>query len=113
MNLSPIRFGMTPMALLGAGRREQRRLQRAVGHLRRQGPAQPSTGQSLQGQPDRRRRDADSAGNLVEPDPGVLKRSTSRTWRIVVLSAGIRRQAAMPVRGEAAVNHDVCGGLGT
>jgi hypothetical protein len=28
MNRSPIRLGMTPMALLGAGRREQRRLQR-------------------------------------------------------------------------------------
>src|SRR5439155_25229974 len=70
MNLSPIGLGMTPMALLGAGRREQRRLQRAVGHLRRQWPAQPGTGQSLQGQPDRRRRNADSEGNLVEPDPG-------------------------------------------
>ena len=34
--------------------------------------------------------DGYSAGNLVEPDPAVVKRSTSRTWRIVVLSAGIR-----------------------
>src|SRR5205085_12123168 len=70
VNLGPIGLGMTPMALLGAGCREQRRLQRAVGHLRRQWPAQPGTGQSLQRQPNSRRRNPDSAGNFVEPDPG-------------------------------------------
>src|SRR5437773_11414484 len=60
------------LALQEISRREQRRLQRAVGHLRRQWPAQPGPRQSLQGQPDRRRRNADSTGNLVEPDPGGL-----------------------------------------
>jgi hypothetical protein len=69
VNLSPIGFDMTPMALLGASRREQRRLQRCIRHLCRQWPAQPGTRQSLQRQPDSRRRNADSAGNLVEPDP--------------------------------------------
>src|SRR6516165_10002928 len=43
MNLSPVRLGMTAMTLLGAGRREQRRLQRAVGHLCRQWPVQPGS----------------------------------------------------------------------
>src|SRR6516164_11038901 len=70
VNLSPIGLGMTPMALLGAGGSKQRRLQRAVGHLSRQWPAQPGAGQSLQRQPDRRRCNTYSAGNLVEPDPG-------------------------------------------
>ena len=70
VNLSPIGLDVTPMALLGAGGREQRRLQRGVGHLRRQWPAQPGTRQSLQRQPDSRRRNTYSAGNLVEPDPG-------------------------------------------
>ena len=41
--LSPIGLGMTPMALLGAGGTKQAGLQRAVGHLSRQGPAQPGT----------------------------------------------------------------------
>jgi hypothetical protein len=47
VDLSPIGLGMTPMALLGAGGREQRRLQRGVGHLIGQWPAQPGTRQSL------------------------------------------------------------------
>jgi hypothetical protein len=53
VNLSPIGLDVTPMALLGAGGREQRRLQRAVGHLRRQWPAQPGSRQSLQRSADR------------------------------------------------------------
>src|SRR5438477_10555614 len=60
---------MTSMALLGAGGREQRRLQRGVGHLTRQWPTQPGTRQSFQRQPDSRRRNPYSAGNLVQPDP--------------------------------------------
>jgi hypothetical protein len=47
VNLSPIGLDMTPMALLGAGGREQRRLQRGVGHLTGQWPAQPGTRQSF------------------------------------------------------------------
>src|SRR5437762_12744542 len=47
VNLSPIGLDMTPMALLGAGGREQRRLQRAVSHLSRQWPAQPGTRQAF------------------------------------------------------------------
>src|SRR5437764_14638545 len=47
VNLSPIGLDVTPMALLGAGGSKQRRLQRAVGHLRRQWPAQPGTRQSF------------------------------------------------------------------
>jgi phospholipid transport system substrate-binding protein len=47
VNLSPIGLDMTPMALLGAGGSKQRRLQRAVGHLSRQWPAQSGTCQSL------------------------------------------------------------------
>jgi hypothetical protein len=70
VNLSPIGLDVTPVALLGAGCREQRRLQRAVGHLCRQWPAQPGTRQSLQRQPDSRWRNPYSAGDLVEPDPG-------------------------------------------
>jgi hypothetical protein len=46
VDLSPIGLGMTSMALLGAGCREQRGLQRGVGHLGRQWPAQPGTRQS-------------------------------------------------------------------
>src|SRR5260370_6025108 len=61
---------MAETALVGAGRREQRRLQRGVGHLSRQWPAQPSARQPFQRQPDGRRRDTYSAGNLIEPDPG-------------------------------------------
>jgi hypothetical protein len=38
VNLSPIGLDVTPVALLGAGCREQRRLQRAVGHLSWQWP---------------------------------------------------------------------------
>jgi hypothetical protein len=70
VNLSPIGLGMPPMAPLGAGGREERRHQRGVGHLGRQWPAQPSTRQSLQRQPDSRRRNPYTAGNLVAPDPG-------------------------------------------
>ena len=44
MNLGPIELDVTPMALLGAGSSEQRRLQRSVGHLRQQRPAQPGPG---------------------------------------------------------------------
>ena len=33
------------------------------------------------------------------PSPAVLKRSTSRTWRIVVLSAGIRSPVQKQRRG--------------
>ena len=47
VNLSPIGLDMTPMALLGASGREQRRLQRGVGHLTGQWPAQPGTRQSF------------------------------------------------------------------
>jgi hypothetical protein len=47
VNLSPIGLGTAPMAVLGAGCREQRRPQRAVGHLSRQWPAQPGTRQSF------------------------------------------------------------------
>jgi hypothetical protein len=47
VNLSPIGLDMTPMALLGAGGREQRRLQRGVGHRTGQWPAQPGTRQSF------------------------------------------------------------------
>ena len=61
---------MAAIALLGADRSEERRLQCAVGHLSRQWPAEPGTRQSLQGQPDSRRRNTYSASNLVEPDPG-------------------------------------------
>jgi hypothetical protein len=32
----------------------------------------------------------------LSPTPAVLKRSTSRTWRIVVLSAGIRSPVQKP-----------------
>src|SRR5438270_145686 len=46
VNLRPIGLDMTPMALLGAGGCEQRRLQRGVGHLSRQWPAEPGTCQS-------------------------------------------------------------------
>ena len=70
MNFSPIGLDVTPMALLGAGGGEQRHLQRAVGRLSRQWPAHPGSRQSLQRQPDRRRRNPYSASNLVEPDPG-------------------------------------------
>ena len=70
VNLSPIGLDVTPMALLGAGSSKQRRLQRAVGHLSRQWPGQPGSRQSLQRQPDSRRRNSYAAGNLVEPDPG-------------------------------------------
>ena len=70
VNLSPIGLDVTPMALLGAGGSKQRRLQRGVGHLSRQWPAQPGSRQSLQRQPDSRRRNPYSAGDLVEPDPG-------------------------------------------
>ena len=69
VNLSPIGLAVTPMALLGAGSSKQGRLQRAVGHLRRQWPAQPGSRHSLQCQPESRRRNPYSAGNLVEPDP--------------------------------------------
>jgi hypothetical protein len=47
VDLSPIGLDMTPMALLGAGGRKQRRLQCGVGHLSRQWPAQPGIHQSL------------------------------------------------------------------
>src|SRR3954454_3927503 len=61
VDLSPIGLGMMSMALLGAGGREQRRLQRGVGHLTGQWPAQPGTRQSFQRQPDSRRRNTYSA----------------------------------------------------
>ena len=63
VNLSPIGLDVTPMALLGAGGSKQRRLQRGVGHLSRQWPAQPGSRQSLQRQPDRRRRKPYSTGD--------------------------------------------------
>lgn len=70
VNLSPIGLDVAATTLLGADRGEQRRLQRTVGHLSRQWPAEPRTGQSFQCLPDRGWGNAYSAGNLVEPDPG-------------------------------------------
>jgi hypothetical protein len=69
VNLGPIGLDLTPMALFGAGSSEQRRLQRGVGHLGRQWPLEPGTRQPFQAQPDSRRRNTYSAGNLVKPDP--------------------------------------------
>jgi len=80
--------------LLGADRGEQPRLQRRVGQFRRQRPAEPAVAsrcnvsRTVDGARFSRR-----AISLPEI-PAVLKRSTSRTWRIAVLSVGIRSRSA-------------------
>ena len=70
VDVSPIGFEVAAMTLLGVGCSKQRRFQRAVGHLRRQWPAEPRARQPCQRQPDSRRRNTNAAGNLIEPDPG-------------------------------------------
>src|SRR5712671_6330097 len=89
MNRRPIGLGEASVALLLADRGEELLLQRGVGHLGRQRPAEPSGGKPLQCQPDRRRRHPTRRAISLIATPAVFKRSTSRTWRIAVLSAGI------------------------
>src|SRR5947209_8010037 len=93
VNLGPIGLDMTPMALLGAGGREQRRLQPGVGQLNSStgnGQLNPalasrfSVNRTVDGATPTRR------AISLSPTPAAIKRSTSRTWRLVVLSAGIR-----------------------
>jgi hypothetical protein len=73
VNRGPIGLGEASVALLLADRGEELLLQRGVGHLGRQRPAEPSGGKPLQCQPDRRRRDAHPAGDLVDCHPGHLQ----------------------------------------
>ena len=73
VNRGPIGLGATAMTLLLAGRGKELRFQRGVGHLGRQRPAKPGSGEPLQRQPDGRRRHADPAGDLVAGHPGGLQ----------------------------------------
>ena len=61
------------MALLLAGRGEELCFQRRVGQLGWQRPAQPGDREPLQRQPDRRRGNADPAGDLVAGHPGGIQ----------------------------------------
>jgi hypothetical protein len=74
------------------------RRQTSGGEARRtvapQWPAEPGTRQSCQSQPDCRRRNTYSPGNLVEPDLTNPQTKHFVHRRIVVLSAGIRSPRA-------------------
>src|SRR5271170_1929723 len=90
VNLSPIGLGTAPMALLGAGCREQRRPSALSVISAGNGQLNPALANRF-----RVNRTVDGATPTrraisLSPTPAVVKRSTSRTWRIVVLSAGIR-----------------------
>src|SRR6202048_5387130 len=50
----------------------------------------------LKQQPNKSNRSHPVGGLSLSPTPTVVKRSTSRTWRIVVLSAGIRSPVQKP-----------------
>ena len=94
MNRRPVGLIATAVALLLTGRRKELCLQRRVGQLRRQWPAQPAIGEPLQG-----RRTVDDATPTRRAisfpgTPAAFNRSTARTWRIAILSAGMSPPAA-------------------
>jgi len=62
----------TAMALLGAGRSKEWRLQRGVGQVSRQSPVEPGARKPFQGESDSGWRNTYSPSNLVEPDPRGL-----------------------------------------
>src|SRR6202045_4153944 len=66
-------LGEASVALLLADRGEELLLQRGVGHLGPQRPAEPSGGKALQCQPDPRRRPAPPAGDPVDCPPARLQ----------------------------------------
>jgi hypothetical protein len=96
VNRHPVGFGEAAMTLLLADRGKQLRFQRRVGQFGRQWPAQPglrsrcSVSRTVDGATLTRR-----AISLPET-PAALNRSTSRTWRIAILPAGI-----VPSRGKS------------
>jgi hypothetical protein len=61
---------MAAVTLLGADRGEELRLQRRIGHLARQRPAEPRHCKPLQRQSDRRRRQIQPPSDLVAGHPG-------------------------------------------
>jgi len=67
---SAVGLDVAAVTPLGADGSEHCRFQHAVGHLSRQWPIQAGGRQPFQRQPDSRRRNTYSAGNLVEPHPG-------------------------------------------
>ena len=73
VNRRPIGLGATAVTLLLASPGKELRFQRRVGHLGRQRPAEPGDGEPLQRQPDRRRRHADTASDLVAGQSGGLQ----------------------------------------
>src|SRR5207302_2646395 len=90
VNLSPIGLDMTPMALLGAGAANSA-VSSAVsvispgnGQLNPALASRFNVNRTVDGATPTRR------AISLSPTPAVIRRSTSRTWRIVVLSAGIR-----------------------
>ena len=83
-----IGLSVAAMILFGAGRSERCRFQRAVGHLGRQWPAEPSPRQPFQRTVDGATRTRRAIS--LSPTPAVLKRSISGKGRIGILSAGIR-----------------------
>jgi hypothetical protein len=89
VNRRPIGFGEAAVTLLLAGRGKKLRFQCRVGQFGRQWPAQPGRGEPLQCQPDGRRATPTRRAISLEETAAALNRSTSRTWRIAILSAGI------------------------
>jgi hypothetical protein len=86
VDLSPIGLGVAAMALLGADRTSSALSVISAGN----GQLSPALARrfnvcrTVDGATPTRR------AISLSPTPAVLKRSTSRTWRIVVVSAGIR-----------------------
>ena len=89
VNRWPIGFGQRSMPRLLAECSEQLTFQGRVGQLGREQPAQSGRGEPLQRQPHRRRRYPTRRAISLPETPAAFNRSTSRTSRIAILSAGI------------------------
>jgi len=73
VNRRPVGLGALAMPLLGTDRGEELRLQRRIGQLGRQWPAEPGDGEPFQRQSNRRRRYADPTRDLVAGHPGGVQ----------------------------------------
>ena len=96
MHAGPIRLCDAPVAPFAAPAGVERRLQRAVAHVLRQGPGKPRGLRPLQRFPHRRARHAKPAGDLVRRNARKLRRIISRAWRTVIRSAGTDRSLGLP-----------------
>ncbi len=89
VNRRPIGRATPPVPLLLSGCGEELLFEHPVGHVGRQWPTQTRSSEPLQRQPNVDDATPTRRAISLLDTPAASNRSTSRTWRIAILSAGI------------------------